>query len=71
LNSRKKEKVDNFFYEANISLNNVLHSTIIEAMKTTLKSQNYYKPPPSYHGLSIDLLKQSKVDMSKLFAKKT
>jgi hypothetical protein len=32
----------------------------IKAMKTTFASQTYYKPL-SYHGLHIDMLKQSKV----------
>jgi hypothetical protein len=39
-------------------------------MKTTVKSQTYYKFP-SYHGLCIDFLKQSKVDVYNFFAKKT
>jgi len=38
-------------------------------MKTTVKSQTYYKFP-SYHGLRIDFLKQSKVDVYNFFAKK-
>jgi hypothetical protein len=37
---------------------------LIEAVKATFESQTYYKPP-SYHGLRTNLLKQSKVDVSK------
>jgi hypothetical protein len=44
--------------------NVVRHPMFIEAMKETFKSQTYYKPP-SYHGLHTNLLKQSKVDVSK------
>ncbi len=40
------------------------HLAFIESMKETSKSWSYYEPP-SYHGLHIDLLKQSKVDLSK------
>jgi hypothetical protein len=40
------------------------HLMFIEVVKTTSKSWTYYKPS-SYHGLGIDLLKQSKVDVSK------
>jgi hypothetical protein len=37
----------------------------IEVVKVISKSQTYYKPP-WHHGLYTDLLKQSKVDVSKL-----
>jgi len=40
------------------------HLAFIEGMEATFKSQTYYKPP-SYHGLRTNLLKQSKVDVSK------
>jgi hypothetical protein len=53
-----------FFYEANISFNIMWHLMFIEAVKATFESRTYYKPL-SYHGLCIDLLKQSKVDVSK------
>jgi hypothetical protein len=42
----------------------VQHPTFIEAMKATSKSSAYYKPP-SYLGLHTNLLKQSKVNISK------
>jgi hypothetical protein len=48
----------------NILFNVVWHLAIIESMKATFESWSYYEPP-SYHGLHIDLLKQSKVDLSK------
>jgi hypothetical protein len=41
----------------------------IEVVKATFKFQTYYKPP-SYHGLHTNLLKQSKVDVSKQGIKK-
>ncbi len=52
-----------FFYEANIPFN-VWHPTFIKVVKTTSEFQTYYKPS-SYYGLSINLLKQSTVDVSK------
>jgi hypothetical protein len=39
-------------------------------MKPTSESQTYYKPL-SYHGLHINLLKQSKVDVSKQVTERT
>jgi hypothetical protein len=48
----------------NILFNVVWHLAFIEFMTTTSKSWSYYEPP-SYHGLHIDLLKQSKVDLFK------
>jgi hypothetical protein len=38
-------------------------------MKTTFESRMYYKPP-SYYGLCTNLLKQSKVDVSKQVTKR-
>lgn len=55
----------NFFYEVNIAW----HLMFIEVVKTTSKSQTYYKPP-SYHGLCKNLQKQSKVDASKLIVER-
>jgi hypothetical protein len=46
------------------------HSTFIEAVNATSESQTYYKPP-SYHGLRTDLLKQSKMDVSKQVTERT
>ena len=73
LNSTKKKdfakKWATLFYEANIYFNVVWHPTFIEAVKATPESQTYYKPP-SYHGLHTNLLKQSKVDVSKQVTKR-
>ncbi len=41
----------------------------IEVVKATFKCQTYNKPP-SYHGLHTNLLKQSKVDVSKQIIKR-
>ncbi len=68
LNSTKKQDLDKkwatFFNEANIPFNVVWHPSFIEVVKATFESWTYYKPS-SYHGLHTNLLKQSKVDVSK------
>jgi len=48
----------------NILFNVVPHSMFIKDMKATFEFQTYYEPT-SYHGMCIDLLKQSNVDVSK------
>jgi hypothetical protein len=53
-----------FFYEVNIPFNVVRHLMFIEVVEATFESQTYFKPP-SDHGLHTNLLKQSKVDVSK------
>jgi hypothetical protein len=68
LNSTKKHDLDKkwatLLYDVNIPFNVVRHPTFIKVMKATSKSWTYYKTP-SYHGLCINLLKQSEVDVSK------
>jgi hypothetical protein len=54
----------------NIPFNLVQHLAFIKGMKATSKSQTYYEPL-SYHGLQIDLVKQSKVDVSKQVIERT
>ncbi len=54
-----------FLYEMNILFNIAWHLMFIEVVKTTSKSQTYYKAS-SYHGLCKKLQKQSKVEASKL-----
>jgi len=44
--------------------------TFIKVVKATFKFQTYYKPP-SYHGLHIYLLKQSKLDVSRHIYERT
>jgi hypothetical protein len=45
-------------------------SNVPRSCEATFESQTYYKPP-SYHGLRINLLKQSKVNVSKQITKDT
>ncbi len=73
LNSTRKGDLDKkwatLFYDVNIPFNVVQHATFIKVVKATSESWTYYKPP-SYHGLRINLLKQSKVDVSKQVTKR-
>ncbi len=76
LNSTKKQDLDKkwvtFFNEVNIPFNVVWHLAFIEVVKATYESSSwtYYKPS-SYHGLHINLLKQSKMDVFKQVTKRT
>jgi hypothetical protein len=74
LNSTRIQKLDKkwaiFFYEANIPFNVVRHLTFLKVVKVTFEFETYYKPP-SYHGLHTNLLKQSKVDVSKQVTERT
>jgi hypothetical protein len=65
-----EQEVATFFYEVNIPFNVVQYLASIKAMKATFESQTYYKPL-SYHGLHIDLVKESKVDVSKQVIERT
>jgi hypothetical protein len=58
----KDKKWATFLYEINI--------LSIKIVKITSRSWTYYKPP-SYYGLSLDLLKKSKVNVSKHVIKRT
>jgi hypothetical protein len=58
------KKCTTFFYEENIPFNVVQCPTFIEVVKATSESWTYYKPL-SHHRLCTNLLKQSKVDVSK------
>ncbi len=58
------QEVGDFFNETNNPFNVAWHLTFTKVMKATLKSWTYYKFA-SYYGLHTNLLKQSKVDMSK------
>ncbi len=70
----KKQDLDKkwatFFYEVNIPFNVVQQLAFIEIVKVTFKSRTYYKPL-SYDGSCIDLLNQSKADVSKQIIERT
>ncbi len=56
-------------HEANIPFNVVWHPTFVEVVKVTSEFQTYYKPS-SYYGLRTNLLKKSKMDVSKQITKR-